>query len=58
MPQRRIPTSFADREVNVLAAMMEAAQTGKFTNPESTATFQSTAQKVLRLSLRLKDQPE
>lgn len=57
MPQRRVSTSFADREVNVLAAMIEAAQTGEFKNPEDTPTFQHTAKKVLRLRKRLKSQP-
>jgi hypothetical protein len=58
MPQPRVSTSFADREVNVLAAMIEAAQTGVFTNPEDTATFQHTARKVVRLRKRFKAMPK
>lgn len=54
MPQPRVSTSFAEGEVRVLAAMIEAAQTGEFKNPEDTATFQHTAQKVLRLRTRVK----
>lgn len=54
MSQPRLSQSFTDGEVNVLHAMLQAALTGSFKNPESTATFQHTAQKVLILSKRFK----
>ena len=54
MPQRRASHSFSEREINVLAAMMEAAQTGKpFKNPEDTATFQRVAVKIAKLKSKV-----
>jgi hypothetical protein len=50
----RISHSFADREVNVLNAMLEAAKTGVFVNPEDGPTFQHAARKVLLMSQKLK----
>lgn len=50
----RISHSFADREVNVLNAMLEAAKTGVFVNPEDGPTFQHTARKVMRMGQKLK----
>lgn len=46
---KRASQSFSDREVNVLAAMLEAAHTGAFHNPERTEDFQSVARKVGKL---------
>ena len=54
MPQPRLSTSLDAREVNVLQAMLQSCITGKFENPEDTATFQRTAQKVIRLSKRMR----
>ena len=54
MSPQRFSQSFSDQEVNVLAAMLEAAQTGEFKNPEPTEVFQHTSQKVLRLAKKAK----
>lgn len=54
MPKRRVSTSFSDRQVNVLAAMMDAAMTGVFVNPEDTTVFQEVAIKVTNLKARVK----
>ena len=53
----RISQSFSEGEVNVLAAMAEAAQTGTFENPESTETFQHTARKVIGMRKKVQAMP-